>query len=704
MSIVSNTQLLATRIGEEFNAVRTEASAIASNRYTKAEVDAAIADAVDGIINGAPGALDTLNELAAALGEDANFAATITAQIALKANTSDVNSALALKADSSGVYTKSQTDTAIATAIAPLALTPRLTLNLQTSAGSITTDPVIANAMTTIANTNGYTVNLGFGEYRETGPIVLDNKWQLQLVGPQSAGTTAVTIKNGITIQNSNGVRLTRIQVEGTTSISCRAGLGLYFEKVQLMGNVTLGGTGGFMMFVDTDFAGDVTISPTFAGVVYFMNCNFSKAAGVYTFGQSSALQAIFSNCSGIPNAGIAKAAYTGTINYKNGSQALFLNNVAISNAGATTGQVLKFNGTSWAPAADAAPDVTKSYVDTALALKADASAVYTKSEVDAAIAAGGDLSSVLALTGGTMSGEIDMGFNAIVGLADPTMDQDAAHKKYVDDGLALKANVADVYTKPEVNALVVDTGDITFRNGYIIGTDGQARLAVESINTNGNFALAAGVDYTTATWDGTTLTFTDTTQSLYDALNALGGSYDIIELTVNGTVFTVTSTGSSTPPLPQTAALYLNEEAVGGPLEVSSIFIESRTGMQSFVEISGSDFRVDAKDDVRIYGNDTFLLSNRSTDTSLFIETNDEQHVWEFTVEGHLILPFGGEIRDGNGNNVLSGVQINDDTAFSTSVYSSSKTETLLAEKANAADVGDVTTDFVAVFEAALT
>lgn len=47
-------------------------------------VKAAIAAAVAGLLNSAPGALDTLNELAAALGDDPNFAATVTAAIAGK--------------------------------------------------------------------------------------------------------------------------------------------------------------------------------------------------------------------------------------------------------------------------------------------------------------------------------------------------------------------------------------------------------------------------------------------------------------------------------------------------------------------------------------------------------------------------------------------------------------------------------------------
>jgi hypothetical protein len=49
-----------------------------------AYVDAAITTAITNVINSAPGALDTLDELAAALGDDANFATTVTTSIATK--------------------------------------------------------------------------------------------------------------------------------------------------------------------------------------------------------------------------------------------------------------------------------------------------------------------------------------------------------------------------------------------------------------------------------------------------------------------------------------------------------------------------------------------------------------------------------------------------------------------------------------------
>lgn len=53
-----------------------------SETYTRSEVD----NIIDGIINGAPDLLDTINEISQALGNDPNFATTITQELAQKAN------------------------------------------------------------------------------------------------------------------------------------------------------------------------------------------------------------------------------------------------------------------------------------------------------------------------------------------------------------------------------------------------------------------------------------------------------------------------------------------------------------------------------------------------------------------------------------------------------------------------------------------
>jgi hypothetical protein len=62
-----------------------------------------VSSAVSGVIGSAGAALDTLGEIQAALGNDANLATTLTNSIATKANASDVTAGLALKANASDV-------------------------------------------------------------------------------------------------------------------------------------------------------------------------------------------------------------------------------------------------------------------------------------------------------------------------------------------------------------------------------------------------------------------------------------------------------------------------------------------------------------------------------------------------------------------------------------------------------------------------
>lgn len=64
---------------------------------TEAELNAAVAS----LVEGAPEALNTLGELATALGDDPNFATTVSAAIGERAKTVDVNAALSDKANAS---------------------------------------------------------------------------------------------------------------------------------------------------------------------------------------------------------------------------------------------------------------------------------------------------------------------------------------------------------------------------------------------------------------------------------------------------------------------------------------------------------------------------------------------------------------------------------------------------------------------------
>lgn len=77
-----------------------------SNVYTKDETDSAINTKVSALVNQAPETMDTLDELAAALGDDPNFATTVANQIGTKLDTSTYNSEKANFATKSEVNAK----------------------------------------------------------------------------------------------------------------------------------------------------------------------------------------------------------------------------------------------------------------------------------------------------------------------------------------------------------------------------------------------------------------------------------------------------------------------------------------------------------------------------------------------------------------------------------------------------------------------
>lgn len=79
----------------------TEPTAMAGTSSTQLATTVFVAAAVAAVVNGSLGALDTLNELAVALGNDANFSATVTNSLAGKlakaSNLSDLSDAAAAR-------------------------------------------------------------------------------------------------------------------------------------------------------------------------------------------------------------------------------------------------------------------------------------------------------------------------------------------------------------------------------------------------------------------------------------------------------------------------------------------------------------------------------------------------------------------------------------------------------------------------------
>ena len=102
-----DTSSLTSAIATAKSEAISTAAADATTKADQAEADAkAYADqVVAATVDAAPAALDTLNELAAALGDDANFASTVTASISTKADDAATTAALATKADQSALDT-----------------------------------------------------------------------------------------------------------------------------------------------------------------------------------------------------------------------------------------------------------------------------------------------------------------------------------------------------------------------------------------------------------------------------------------------------------------------------------------------------------------------------------------------------------------------------------------------------------------------
>ena len=97
-----------------------------------------------------------------------------------------------------------------------------------------------------------------------------------------------------------------------------------------------------------------------------------------------------------------------------------------------------------------------------ALELK-DATLTFSIEELENKVA-----NDVLSISGGTMLGEIDMATHGIIGLADPTHEQGAATKKYVDDQIAQVENNTDQDYLKLSGGVMTDSIDMSF-NGSIL-------------------------------------------------------------------------------------------------------------------------------------------------------------------------------------------------------------------------------------------
>ncbi len=222
----------------------------------------------------------------------------------------------------------------------------------------------------------------------------------------------------------------------------------------------------------------------------------------------------------------------------------------------------------------------------------------------------------------------------------------------------------ADISDLTDINSLLGGSSGSTTHMGNTttfmdVNLDGDI-VRMQTVNTNwvADYTFNAGNGgFTSATWDGNSIVIAGPSVDVYTAVWALT-DVSTITLTIGGVDYQVTYTGSSTPGHPQDVTLWTDAvPPAAGPNVIDNVYIVIRTGVETYIEVDGTDIRMEAGDDVRIFSNDAFRLINRSTEQSIEItvDYNNNSKTFEFKVDGNLALPPGGTIVDNYGNNLLS-------------------------------------------------
>ena len=411
---------------------KADAAEAAANAYTDTEVAALVASA--------PGALDTLNELAAALGDDANFASSITASIATKADDTATTAALALKANASDVASsfsaeESARDSDVLAAIA----TSSADATSKADAAQLAAETTASADATTKAN----------------AAKVAANAYAVSVV----SSTVDAEANTRAAADTALSSRVTAVEGYSTTDIP--QGSNEYFTTAKARGSVQAG-TGLSYNQSTGEFSTNLVAGD---GV--------SVSGGTISIDGTSIGQDLVPSLDDTYSLGspdkVWRDVYIGPGSlYINGTKILEDNSGTITMY-ADSGQNLSF-GTTGGGVID---------------LNAGAESIQVKSNF--VLSSGRTISTV----GGDATqfgGDVEMNGNSISGLAAPQVDGEAANKGYVD-GLIAAGTIAG--NKTFSNDVTID-GDLTVQGTVTTVNSETISLADNIIDLNSNVTTGA--------------------------------------------------------------------------------------------------------------------------------------------------------------------------------------------------------------------
>ena len=204
-----------------------------SDNSTKIATTAYVTSAVANLIDSAPGALDTLNELAAAIGDDANFSTTITNSLATKLPLAGGTMTGAINLGSNNI---TNGGTISGTFVGNI--TGNVTGNTSGSSGSCTGNAATATALATARTIGGVSFD-GSANINLPGVNAVGNQ---NTTGSAATLTTARTI-GGVSFNGSANINLPGVNAAGNQNTSGNAATATALATARAINGVNFDGT-----------------------------------------------------------------------------------------------------------------------------------------------------------------------------------------------------------------------------------------------------------------------------------------------------------------------------------------------------------------------------------------------------------------------------------------------------------------------------